>query len=131
MPLDRVVERSVAWGVAVLVACGPAVRPEAPGEEPTPPRMIKRPAPAAGRSALIGEMCPQAAGGRPGLAPLALRDVSWSSERGELVDALARGTAAQFTVLAVDGRKAGVFSAIGTADVGGVDAGIGSFAGSP
>ena len=130
MRLDPVVRCSVACAL-VFAACGPAVRPEAPGEEPTPPRVIKRPAPPAGRSALIGEMCPQAAGGRPGLAPLALRDVSWSSDRGELVTALARGSAAQFAVLAVDGRKAGVFSAIGTADVGGVDAGIGSFAGSP
>lgn len=131
MRLDPVVRRSVACGVLLLGACGPAVRPEAPGEEPTPPRVIKRPAPPAGRSALIGEMCPQAAGGRPGLAPLALRDVSWTSDRAELVNALARGTAAQFAVLAVDGRKAGTFSAIGTADVGGVEAGIGSFAGSP
>lgn len=131
MRLDPVVRRSVACGVLMMGACGPAVRPEAPGEEPTSPRVIKRAAPPAGRSALIGEMCPQAAGGRPGLAPLALRDVSWSSERTELVNALARGTAAQFAVLAVDGRKAGVFSAIGTADVGGVEAGIGSFAGSP
>jgi hypothetical protein len=131
MRLDPVVRRSVACGVLVLVACGPVVRPEAPGEEPTPPRVIKRSAPPAGRSALIGEMCPQAAGGRPGLAPLALRDISWSSDRAELVNALARGNAAQFAVLAVDGRKAGTFSAIGTADVGGVEAGIGSFAGSP
>lgn len=131
MRLDPVVRRSVACGVLVLCACGPAVRPEAPGEEPTEPRVIKRPAPPAGRRALIGEMCPQGAGGRPGLAPLALRDVSWSSDRGELVNALARGTAAQFVVFAVDGRKAGSFSAIGTADVGGAEVGVGSFAGSP
>ena len=130
MPLDRVVRCSVAC-VVVHAACGPAVRPEAPGEEPTPPRVITRPAPPAGRSALIGEMCPQGAGGRPGLAPLALRDVSWTSDRAELTSALARGTAAQFTVLAVDGRKAGSFSAIGTADVGGAEVAIGSFAGSP
>jgi hypothetical protein len=131
MRLDPVVRRSVAWVGLLVSACGPAVRPEAPGEEPTPPREINRPAPPAGRSALIGEMCPQGAGGRPGLAPFALRDVSWTSERSELINALARGTAAQFTVLAVDGRKAGMFSALGTADVGGVEVGVGSFAGSP
>ncbi len=137
MPLDPEARRTVACAIALMAlstaaaGCGPAVRPEAPGDEPTPPRVIKRPAPAMGRSALIGEMCPQGAGGRPGLAALALRDVSWSSDHDEMEMALARGTAAQFAVLASDGRRAGVFSAVGTADVGGAAVAIGSFAGSP
>ncbi len=136
MALDPEVRRSVAWlGVAIglgVASCGPAVRPEAPGEEPTPPRVIRRQAPAnAGRGALVGEMCPAGAGGRPGLAPLAVRDVSWTSDRDDLTSALARGTAAQFAVLAVDGRRAGMFSAIGTAEVGGNEVAIGSFAGAP
>ncbi len=145
MRLDPLVRCSVAC-LVVLAACGPAVRPAAPGEEPTarprsdgeggdgPVETDMRPttpARAAVRGALIGEMCPQGAGGRPGLAPLALRGVSWTSERAELTGALARGTAAQFTVLAVDGRRAGGFSAIGTADAGGAEVAVGSFAGSP
>jgi hypothetical protein len=132
MSLDPPVRRTVAWLVAVA-ACGPAVRPEAPGEEPSvpPPTTRNVRATTTGRSALVGEMCPQGAAGRPGLAPLAVRDVSWTSDREELAGSLSRGTAAQFAVFAVDGRRAGVFSAVGNADVGGTDVAIGSFAGAP
>ncbi len=141
MTLDPGARRTVACAVALaglagLAGCPPAVRPEAPGEAPeeTPPsRVSPRPAPQSGHGALIGEMCPQGAAGRPGLAPLAVRDVSWSSVPEDMVTPLARGTAAQFTVLAVDGRRAGVFSSIGTAEGGGTALVIafGSFVGSP
>lgn len=133
MPLDPEARRTVACVLALaLTGCGPAVRPEAPGEEPSPPRVISRPASAdSGHGGLLGEMCPQAAAGRPGLAPLAVREVSWSTEPADLVAPLTRGTAAQFAVLAVDGRRAGVFNAIGTADVGGRDVAVGSFSGAP
>lgn len=138
MPLDPETGRTVACAVmlggalAAVLGCGPAVRPEAPGDEPTGPRVVTHPMPAStGRGALLGEMCPQGAAGRPGLSPLVVRDVSWSNEPDALVGALARGTAAQFAVLAVDGRRAGVFASIGTADVGGIDVAIGSFGGAP
>ncbi len=136
MALDLAPRRPVAWLVVVVGAaggaCGPSVRPEAPGDEPTPSTVSTRPPPlSAGRSALVGELCPQGAGGRPAVAPLALRAVSWTSDREELVSILARGSAAQFTVHAVDGRRAGTFSAIGTADVGGNEVAIGSYVGAP
>jgi hypothetical protein len=60
-----------------------------------------------------------------------VRDVSWSSDPDDLLPPLARGTAAQFSVLAVDGRRAGVFASVGTADVSGTQVAIGSFVGSP
>jgi hypothetical protein len=91
-----------------------------------------RPAPQSGYGALIGEMCPQGAAGRPGLSPLAVRDVSWSSQPDDMVTPLSRGTAAQFTVLAVDGRRAGTFTSIGTAEGGGSHVlAFGSYIGSP
>src|SRR5688500_1096209 len=107
MTLDPGARRTVACAVALaglagLAGCPLAVRPQAPGEQPeeTPPSNVSpRPAPQSGHGALIGEMCPQGAAGRPGLAPLAVRDISWSSEADDLVTPLARGTAAQFTVL--------------------------------
>ena len=120
---------TLAAALAGVTGCGPAVRPEAPGEEPTPPRVVKRPAPPPGRQALLGEMCPQAAAGRPGLSPLAVRTVSWSSERTDMLTPLQRGAAAQFTVLALDGRKAGQFAAIGTAETDGIEVAVGSYAG--
>ncbi len=136
MSFDLETRRSVArcvLGAALfaIAGCRPAIVPEPPGDEPTPPRVVKRAAPPPGRQALLGEMCPQGAGGRPGLSPLAVRAISWSSDRADLTPPLARGTAAQFAVLAVDGRRAGLFSAIGTADVDGTEVAVGSYAGAP
>lgn len=137
MSLDPEPRRTVAWlAFVVLAGCPPAVRPEAPGEGPdeAPPARDLGPrkvTPGVGHGALIGEMCPQGAAGRPGMSPLAVRDVSWSSDDEAMESPLARGSAAQFTVLAVDGRRAGVFASIGTADVGGTMVAIGSYAGSP
>lgn len=138
MTLDPAARRTVACALALaaLTGCPPTVRPQAPGEAPeeTPPSrvMSPRPAPNSGHGALIGEMCPQGAAGRPGLSPLAVRDVSWSSAPDDLVTPLSRGTAAQFTVLAVDGRRAGTFASIGTAEGGGSHVlAFGSYIGSP
>jgi len=118
-------------GVVLAAGCRPAVVPAPPGEEPTPPRVVKRAAPPAARQGLLGEMCPQAAAGRPGLSPLVVRRVSWSSDRAEVLTPLSRGEAAQFAVLAVDGRRAGVFAPVGTADTDGVEVAVGSYVGAP
>jgi hypothetical protein len=139
MTLDPEVRRTVACvAFMVLAGCPPVVRPEPPGPDPEeakglPPArdVAPRKATSSGYGALIGEMCPPGAAGRPGLSPLAVRDVSWSSETDDVVAPLARGSAAQFTVLAVDGRKAGVFASVGTAEAGGATVAIGSYVGSP
>jgi hypothetical protein len=127
--------------LVVLAGCPPAVRPQPPGPDPEeasdkgapPPRdLAPRKAPSGiGHGALVGEMCPSGVAGRPGLSPLAVRDVSWSSESDDLTAPLARGSATTFAVLAVDGRRAGVFSSVGTSEVGGVTVAMGSFVGAP
>lgn len=122
-------------GVASLllaVACKPTFQPpEAPGEEPTPtPQVRHLPGAPGGRGAVLGEMCPTGADGRPGLSAVALRGVSWTTDRAELDAVLARGQAAEFAVLAIDGKRAGRFSVVGAAD-GAVDVAVGSYAGAP
>lgn len=120
MRLDRGPRAAVAPLVLVL-ACGPAVRPEGPAQEPPPPAIAPPAAaqpPRAGRSVLVGEMCPEAAAGRPGLAPLFLRGVEWSDDPDTVADPIERGTASDFAVLGFDGKRAGVFEVLGAADAG-------------
>lgn len=134
MRLDQATLVSVASVLlsAGQLACRPGFQaPEAPGEEPTEiaaPRHLH--ANPGGHGAMLGELCPDGGDGRPALAPLAVRTVSWSTERAELDAALARGQAAQFTVLGVDGKKVGRFSVIG-ADDGPVALAVGSYVGAP
>jgi hypothetical protein len=59
-----------------------------------------------------------------------MREVSWTTERDEVEAVLARGQASAWTVLAVDGARAGRFDALG-ADDGAVLAAVGAYAGSP
>jgi hypothetical protein len=121
MRLDRGTRAAVAPIVALiaLAACGPAVRPEAVGVDPGPPPEPMGPRPSAhGRTVLLGEMCPQAAAGRPGVAPLAVRGVEWSSDPDAVAEPIARTTAGRFTVLGYDGARAGVFEPLGAADAG-------------
>jgi hypothetical protein len=73
---------------------------------------------ATGRAVLLGEMCPLAAAGRPGVAPVAVRGVEWSSEAGAVAEPIARNTAGKFAVLGYDGARAGVFESLGAADAG-------------
>jgi hypothetical protein len=83
-----------------------------------------RPAPGHGpvagpavRQALVGEMCPERAGGRPALSLVSARQVGWSTDPEEL-DALARRSGARpFVVLSATGRRAGVFTGVGPVDL--------------
>lgn len=149
MPLDELVGNRVARRMAdhgmrsafmalVLAACGPAVHPQGPGEPepgsaatPTkgPPPHSTKPPPAIARTVLVGEMCPQGAAGRPGIDPLFLHRLDWTVDPGEVHEPLERGEVHQLAVVAGDGRRAGVFTVMGTADVVGVDVAIGSYAG--
>jgi hypothetical protein len=136
MTLDARAASSVAWRIAVMSAIGLAgcprtTPPEAPGTEPTPPVMDRKPAMArGGQAALLGELCVGGAGGRPGIAPLAGRMVSWTSDPAELAVPLSRGQTGAFAVLGVDGRRVGVFTAIGMAELtASASVAMGSYAG--
>jgi hypothetical protein len=97
-----------------------------PGEEPIEPSSIAKPShgphkPLGGggsRQILVGEMCPQGAGGRPGVAPLVMRNVGWTDNAAEVSAVVERGSVPRFAVYGVDGKVAGVFDTLGAADVG-------------
>lgn len=125
--------RRVAWlvhmaavGVAALVGagagagCGPVVRPDMPGDEPgtVGKPELPRPKVSGGRQILVGEMCPQAAGGRPAVAPLVMRTASWIDAQTELANVIERGSVPQLAVFGVDGKVAGVFETMGLTDIG-------------
>lgn len=114
-----------------LTGCPRSQAPEGPGTEPTPAQVDhRRPSSSGGQSALLGELCPGGAGGRPGIAPLVARTVSWTSAPDELAAPLNRGQAGAFAVLGLDGRRVGAFTAIGVSDVAGdASVAIGSYAG--
>lgn len=120
MRLDPAPPVCVACVTLVMaIACRPAVVPEAPGTEPTttPARGLDhRPAAVGGHDVMIGELCLDGAGGRPAVAPVAMRGVGWITDHDELSDTLARGRAATFEVLAIDGAHAGRFAVIGADD---------------
>jgi hypothetical protein len=120
--------------LVALVACGPRVDPADPdqGGGDTGPAGGPRARPDKGgdRDVLIGEMCPTAAAGRPGVLPLFLRNVGWQSQAADVTAPIERRSARQFVVLGWDGRKVGVFSVAGAAEVDDGVAGIGAYAGS-
>lgn len=127
MRLDPAPLASVAY--VVVAACRPAAVPQPPGLEPTPAQTTThRPGATAGKGAMLGELCPDAIGGRPALAPLAMRAVSWTNDRDEFAAVLARGQAAQFAVVAIDGARAGRFAVVGAAE-GDVLAAVGAYTG--
>jgi len=121
MATDRSATNRVAW-LLLLAACGPAVRPDGPASEPGPvvrelePRV--RATPARGRQIVVGEICPQGAGGRPAVAPLVMRTLQWSDIPGDLTSVVERGSTPRFTVYGVDGKSAGAFDTLGGADIG-------------
>ena len=141
----------VLFITALLAACGPRFSPRGPATEPAqpPPTMATPPASAElpvtapaqavspspvrrplARQILIGEMCPRAAGGRPAVMPLFLRALTWSLDGEDVSLPIERRTARSFSVLGWDGRRAGVFSVAGAADVGAASkAAIGAYAG--
>lgn len=140
MPLDRWPWICVACWVVGIGACGPAVPPVAPPPEPgtarvAPAEPSAKEAPAAavrpGRRILLGEMCPQSAGGRPALAPILLRGVQWTDETEELASAISHGQASRFLVFGADGKRAGTFDALGLADGTPQAMALGSYSGAP
>ena len=106
--------------MAVLVACGPTVKPPEPPAEPRPVGQGVKPIKVdpSGRQVMIGEMCPQGAGGRPAVAPLMMRGVGWNDSASEVAATVERGGVPRFFVLGVDGKQAGVFDTLGLVEVG-------------
>jgi hypothetical protein len=120
MPIDRGARVVVAW-LAIFAGCGPTVAPPQPPAEPGPvvrqerfgPKPIKD-----GRQVMIGELCPQGAGGRPAVAPLVMRGVAWTDAATDLQHQIERDGVPRFAVFGVDGKVAGVFETVGLADIG-------------
>jgi len=81
---------------------------------------IERPRPRStgGRQVVVGELCPQGAAGRPAIAPLIMRTVSWNDTPTEVSELVERGSTPRFVVFGVDGKTAGVFDTLGVADIG-------------
>ncbi|HET9624769.1 MAG TPA: hypothetical protein VFP84_25555 [Kofleriaceae bacterium] len=72
---------------------------------------------AVGRQVLVGELCPKAAEGRPGIAPLLMRTLQWSDSNEEVTNTVERGSTPRFAAFGVDGKVAGVFDTVGLADI--------------
>lgn len=111
----------IAATAVALIACGPRVKPRGPAEEPSKiaattggPRPATRSV-APSQEVLIGEMCPSAVSGRPGVMPLVMRRLSWDDDRDNIAEVLERNMARQFSVLGWDGRRVGVFTVAGAA----------------
>ena len=67
---------------------------------------------------VVGELCPQGAGGRPAIAPLMMRTVSWNDTATEVSAVVERGSVPRWVVFGTDGKSAGAFDTLGVADVG-------------
>jgi hypothetical protein len=119
MATDLACARCVAWAV-VTVGCGPAVRPGTPPPEPGPVARLEvaRPRVTGGRQLVVGEVCPQAAAGRPAIAPVVMRTATWIDAQAELASVIERGSVPRFVVFGVDGKVAGVFDTLGLTDIG-------------
>ncbi|CAN5896732.1 hypothetical protein BH11MYX3_BH11MYX3_13370 [soil metagenome] len=121
MPTDHPALQRVAW-LALLIAQGgcPALRPPAPPPEPGPVGKLEpRRGPAtSGRQVMVGEMCPQGAGGRPAVIPLMMKSMQWNDSPSEVSAAVERGSVPRWIVLGTDGKSAGLFDTLGVADVG-------------
>lgn len=121
-----------ALASAVLAGCGPTVKPPMPPPDPGPVAKVERPRPSVGpgRHVVVGEMCPQGAGGRPAVAPLVMRTLSWTDSADEVGAAVERGSVPRFSVFGTDGRLAGAFDTLGLVDVtGGAPVASGTYAG--
>lgn len=120
MARDRGKLPRVAWVFIVVshVSCGPTVRPDMPFPEEAVVRKERVPEPVKpGRQIVVGEMCPQAAAGRPAVAPLLMRTTQWIDATSEVTGAVERGATPRFAVFGVDGKVAGVFDTVGLADI--------------
>jgi hypothetical protein len=96
------------------------VKPVAPPAEPEPITSSARPTKVdpSGRQVVVGEMCPQGAGGRPAVAPLVMRGVGWTDTASEVTATVERGSVPRFTVFGVDGKPSGTFDTLGIVEVG-------------
>lgn len=105
--------------IACSSACQPAVRPDAPFPEEgvVHKERAARGNPHAGRQVMVGELCPKLADGRPGVAPLLMRTTQWIDANDEVVNTVERGSTPRFAAFGVDGKLAGVFDAVGVADI--------------
>lgn len=120
MAIDRGKLPRVAWLLAVvaLEACGPSVRPDMPFPEEKLAKPKGQPIPdKLARQVVVGELCPQAAAGRPAVAPLLMHTTQWIDTANEVTDTVERGSAPRFAVYGTDGKIAGVFDTLGMADI--------------
>jgi hypothetical protein len=117
----------------LITSCGPAVKPPSPPADPEPIGKVGHtPINVSGRQVLVGEMCPQGAGGRPAVAPLVMRTVQWTDNVAEVASAVERGSAPRFLVFGVDGKMAGLFDTLGLVDIAPNQAvASGTYAGAP
>lgn len=110
----------VAATLLASVGCGPRYKPKGPSAEPSKTtKAAPRRRPAArppAQEVLIGEMCPAAVKGRPGVMPVIMRRLSWTDSREEMAEVLERNMARQFSVLGWDGHRVGTFSVVGSAE---------------
>ncbi len=119
MPTDRAVLVRVAC--VAFVSCGPAVKPDTPRPEPdgVVKDGLRHPSRTGGsRHVVVGEMCPEGAAGRHGIAPIAMRTVGWGDAAAELTTVVERGSVPQFEVLGHEGRPAGLFHTMGVTTLG-------------
>jgi len=119
MASDRGALLGVA-SLALLFGCGPSVKPGSVPAEPSPvgqgaPKPLK--VDPQGRQVVVGEMCPQGAGGRPAVTPLLMRGVAWNDTYAEVTATVERGTVPQFVVFGVDGKQAGAFETLGLLEI--------------
>ena len=70
-----------------------------------------------GRQVVVGELCPQGAGGRPAVAPVVMRTVTWTDSEAEVSAVIERGSVPRFVVYGVDGKIAGRFDTLGLAEI--------------
>jgi hypothetical protein len=123
MAKDRGLPPRVAWIASIaagIVACAPTVKPPAPPGEPGPVAKVQAPhGPPPGRQVVIGELCPQAAAGRPAIAPLIMRALQWTDTASEVDGAVERGSVPRWIVFGTDGKLAGAFDTLGVAEVAG------------
>lgn len=122
-------------GIGVLLGgCTPRVEPRGPGPRPeqaaaTAPEVVAPAARPPLREVLVGEMCPHGADGRPAVKPLFVRGLIWSDAAEDAIVPVERRAARQFSVLAWDGRRTGLFSVAGAADAGDQQVAVGAYAG--
>ncbi len=121
MPTDRSALQRVAWLALVIAQAGcPALRPPAPPPEPGPVgKLAPRRGPVtSGRQVMVGEMCPQGAGGRPAVVPLMMRTMQWTDSPAEISEVVERGSVPRWIVFGTDGKSAGAFETLGVTDIG-------------